>query len=455
MNTAEESTVNTPTSAPAALSISHEWTVQDAAALYRLEAWSEGFFFVNDKGHVAVRPLPQQSLAIDIAGVVQDLRARNIAFPVLLRFQDVLQAQVVRLNTAFITAIREAGYRNRYQGVYPIKVNQLHEVVEEVLEAGKPYSLGLESGSKAELIATLPHLEHDGMLLICNGYKDAVMLRLILAVQQIGKRVIPVVEKYEEFEHLIYLARDCSVRPRFGMRVRLGTSGAGRWAESGGDQSKFGISIPELVTVLQRLKDEQLTDAFVLLHFHLGSQLTDIQVLKQAIKELTQIYAQLWQRGVPIQYIDVGGGLGINYGAGYGGVNDTMNYNLQEYANAVVYSIQEICDAAHVPHPVIVSESGRAITAHHSVLIVEALGAYRKDQGPYTSTPSPEESAVVHELFEVQTRVRAAANHHQHLAHAELLEAYHDAVEKRQEADTLFRLGYLPMEQKALAERLY
>jgi arginine decarboxylase len=265
INTAKEGAINAPSPASAALPLAHEWTVQDAADLYRMAEWSEGFFCINDKGHVAVRPLPAQSLAIDISAVVQDLRVRNVPLPVLLRFQDVLQARVVRLNQAFIQAIGEAGYRNRYQGVYPIKVNQLHQVVEEVLEAGKPFGMGLESGSKAELIATLPHLGPNGMLLICNGYKDAVMLRLILAAQQIGKQVIPVVEKYGEFDHLLRLARDLSVRPRFGVRVRLGTSGAGRWAASGGDQSKFGISIPELITLLQRLKDEQLTDTFILL----------------------------------------------------------------------------------------------------------------------------------------------------------------------------------------------
>ncbi|HZC03618.1 MAG TPA: biosynthetic arginine decarboxylase, partial [Gammaproteobacteria bacterium] len=233
-----------------------EWTVEDAEDLYRVQAWGDSFFFINEQGHVAVRPLPQQSLSIDLYDVIEDLRCRNVSFPVLIRFQDVLKARVVRLNKAFIKAIRDAGYRNRYQGVYPIKVNQLHEVVEEVLEAGKPYGMGLECGSKAELIAALPHLEQDGALLICNGYKDAVMLRLILASQQIGKQVIPVIEKYGEFEHLVRLGRDLSVRSRLGVRVRLGTTGVGKWVESGGDQSKFGVSIPELITLVQRLKEE-------------------------------------------------------------------------------------------------------------------------------------------------------------------------------------------------------
>src|SRR3990172_5843625 len=227
-----------------------EWTTQDAEQLYRITQWSDSFFFVNERGNMAVRPLREQDLAIDISDIVQDLRNRKVPFPVLLRFQDVLRSRVVRLNSAFADAITESGYQGRYQGVYPIKVNQLHEVVDEVLEAGRPFKMGLECGSKAELIATLPHLVDDDMLLVCNGYKDAVMLRLILAGQQLGKNVVPVVEKYGEFEHILKLAKDINAHPRFGVRVRLVTGGSGKWAESGGDQSKFGISIPELVSLL-------------------------------------------------------------------------------------------------------------------------------------------------------------------------------------------------------------
>ncbi|MGH8535977.1 MAG: biosynthetic arginine decarboxylase [Gammaproteobacteria bacterium] len=432
-----------------------DWTVEDAEELYRVKAWGDSFYFIKEDGHVAVRPLQQQSLAIDIYAVVQDLRQRNVSFPALIRFQDVLQARVVRLNKVFIKAIRDSGYRNRYQGVYPIKVNQLHEVVEEVLEAGRPYGMGLESGSKAELVAALPHLEQDGALLICNGYKDEMMLRLILSGQQIGQSVIPVIEKYGEFEHLLRVAQAMSVRPRCGVRVRLGTSGSGKWAESGGDQSKFGISIPELLTLIQRLKETNHTDALVLLHFHLGSQISDIQIVKQAVKEITQVYAQLLKRGVPLQYLDVGGGLGVNYGAGYSGDHDGVNYALQEYANAVVYSVKEVCDEEQVVHPILISESGRAITAHHSVLIVEALGSYNKDLVDPAFTPPADINPTVHELYEILGRVRDAASRRDTRPLSDLREAFHDAVEKRQEADTLFALGYLPIEEKALAERLY
>ncbi|MGQ0658203.1 MAG: biosynthetic arginine decarboxylase [Chromatiales bacterium] len=434
------------------------WTTQDAEELYRIRQWSDSFFFVNGHGHMAVHPLRDEEPVIDIHDVVQDLRNRNVSFPVLLRFQDVLRSRVVRLNTAFQDAIAESGYQGRYQGVYPIKVNQLHEVVEEVVEAGKPFKMGLECGSKAELIAALPHMADDEALLICNGYKDAVMLRLILAAQQIGKNVVPVMEKYGEFEHLLKLAERSNQRPRLGVRIRLGTSGSGKWAESGGDQSKFGISVPELVSLIQRLKEDELTDALVLLHFHLGSQISDIQILKKAVKEIAQVYVQLVERGLAVKYLDVGGGLGVNYEAGYGSQDDSsINYTLREYANAVVYSVKELCDEEKVPHPVLVSESGRALTAHHSVLIVEALGAYRKDTIDNGFAPAAEHNIVVRELYEVLTRVRALAQNKRRKTPpiSDLMEAYHDAVEKRQEADLLFNLGYLPLEEKAIAERLY
>ena len=434
-----------------------DWTLQESEELYRIKQWSDSFFFVNEHGHMAARPLRDIETQIDIYEIVQDLRRRKVPFPVLLRFQDILQARVVRLNTAFRDAIEEAGYQSPYQGVYPIKVNQLHEVVEEVVEAGKPFKMGLECGSKPELIAALPHMSDDDSLLICNGYKDGTMLRLILASQQIGKNVIPVIEKYGEFEHMLRLAKEMEVVPRFGVRVRLVTSGSGKWAESGGDQSKFGISIPELVTLVARLKAENHTEGMVLLHFHLGSQLSDVQILKKAVKEITQVHAQLIKRGIPLKYLDVGGGLGVNYEAGYSGEENSINYTLREYANAVVYSVKEVCDDEQVSHPILISESGRAITAHHSVLIVEALGAYRKDSIENGFTPDPQHNTVVRELFENLTRVRNLPNNKRRKAPpiSELMESYHDAVEKRQEADQMFSLGYLPLEEKAIAERLY
>jgi arginine decarboxylase len=428
----------------------NEWSPEDAAELYRVDSWSDGFFVVNDKGRVAVKPFDNDELTIDIMDVVADAQRRNIKFPLLLRFQDVLRARVRRLNEAFAEAIRDAEYKNVYRGVYPIKVNQLHEVVEEVLDAGKPYGLGLECGSKAELIASLPHLESDETLLICNGVKDRTMLSLIMAAQRLGKNVVPVMEKFGEFEQLMSLAAESDGKTQFGVRIRLRTGGAGKWADSGGYRSKFGISLPELIEVVERLEESKAGDAFVLLHFHLGSQISDIQQLKQAAKEMAQIYAELVNRGLPIRYMDVGGGLGVNYSGGFDG---GINYSLQEYANAVVSAIMEVCDMRNVPHPVLVSESGRALTAHHSVLIVEALGAYQKDRvaDDYVAPENAHRMALT--LSDILLMLRNAEDGSMDLG--ELLEAYHDVVEVHREASTLFSMGYLSLEQNALVERLY
>ena len=293
----------------------------------------------------------------------------------LVRFQDVLRARVRRLVEAFDAAIADAGYGSPYQAIYPIKVNQLHEVVEEVLDAGKAYGLGLECGSKTELIATLPHIGDD-RLLLCNGVKDHVILSLILSAQLLGQRVLPIIEKYTEFEQLMTLADRANQVPRLAVRVKLATRGAGRWFESGGERSKFGLTVPELVRLVHELERRGMQDRLELLHFHLGSQITEIQVLKRAIKEVTQVYADLHHRGVTVRCLDVGGGLGVHYGGGYGVDDSAINYSLQEYANAVVFSVQEICASRDVPEPVLISESGRAITAHHSVLVVPVLGQH-------------------------------------------------------------------------------
>jgi arginine decarboxylase len=381
--------------------------------------------------------------------VVQEAERRDLSFPLLLRFQDVLRARVQRLNAAFSQAIEESSYQNVYRSVYPIKVNQLHEVVEEVLDAGKPYELGLECGSKAELVAALPHLTQDETLLICNGVKDRTMLSLILSAQRLGKNVIPVMEKYAEFGQLMAMVDDHDLPTRFGVRIRLRTAGSGRWADSGGYRSKFGVSLPELVELVEALERTHRTDSFILLHFHLGSQIADIQTLKQAVKEMAQIYAELWKRGVPLRYFDVGGGLGVNYSGGYeeGGIN----YSLQEYANAVVYSVMEVCDAKQVPHPILISESGRAITAHHSVLIVEALGAFRKDRIADDFKLPKDAVPMVRDLGGILERLDSRKK----ISISQLLEAYHDTVEIHREAATLFSVGYLPLEQNALIERLY
>jgi arginine decarboxylase len=363
----------------------------------------------------------------------------------------VLRARVQRLNQAFATAIADYEYRGIYRGVYPIKVNQLHEVVEEVIDAGTPFGLGLECGSKAELVATIAHLESDDTLLVCNGVKDRGMLSLILAGQSLGKNVMPVMEKYGEFLHLLELADAAGQAVQFGVRVRLRTGGAGRWASSGGYRSKFGITLPELMNVIERMRASELPHRFALLHFHLGSQISDIRRLKQAAKEFAQIYAELRQRGMPIEYLDVGGGLGVNY---TGGLDEgSINYSLQEYANAVVSAISEVCDLRQVPHPTLVSESGRAITAHHSMLVTETVGAYRKDQAGQDIEIPAGAHRLVESLGEILEVLRDTADEDVEIE--TLLEAYHEVIEIHQEASTLFGMGYLSLEQNALIERMY
>jgi arginine decarboxylase len=433
------------------MSAPDDWSIDDAADLYRVPAWSDGFFTVNEKGHVAVQPFDDKPLAIDVMDVIAEARRRNVGFPLLLRFQDILHARVRRLNQAFAEAIDYAGYDNIYRGVYPIKVNQLHEVVEEVLDAGKPYGLGLECGSKAELLATLPHLESDESLLVCNGVKDAAMLSLVVAAQRLGKNVVPVMEKYVEFEQLMAIAAREERKASFGVRIRLRTSGAGKWAESGGYRSKFGVSLPELMDLVERLEAEDSRESFVLLHFHLGSQISDIQQLRSAAKEMSQIYAELIARGIPIRYLDVGGGVGVSYTGGF--EEGSINYSLQEYANAVVSAVKEVCDERQVPQPILVSESGRAMTAHHSMLVVETLGAFRKDRSESDYEPPADAHRLVHALHETLAWLRHEAT--AGTPGPELLEAYHDVESIHEEASTLFGMGYLSLADNASIERLY
>ncbi|MDX1532071.1 MAG: biosynthetic arginine decarboxylase, partial [Rhodothermales bacterium] len=432
------------------------WTPADAERLYHVGAWGEGYFHVNDRGHAAVRPLHGRDVSVDIHEVVEELRRQGVPFPCLVRFQDLLQTRVVELNEAFHAAIAEAGYGGAYNGVYPIKVNQLREVVEDILEAGKPYGFGLECGSKAELVATLALLEDDETLLICNGYKDAEMLRLMLTFGRLGKNVLPVVEKAAEFEQIWRLAQEMKVEPQFGVRVRLAAVGAGKWAESGGDHSKFGVSTPDLLHIVETLEAAGQEGALRLLHFHIGSQIADINAVKAAVKEITRVYAHLRRRGIPVEYLDVGGGLGVNYEAGAIGAPGAIDYSVQEYANAIVYAVRDVCDAEGVAHPTLVSENGRALTAHHSDLVVEVFGASTKPEAEAGFQPAADDPALLHELHRIHELVRLdGADPDRRLRLAELLEAYHDAKEQRQQADALFSYGYLSLEAKACAERLY
>lgn len=424
-----------------------EWTTADAEATYAVKTWGDGFFHVNPAGHVAVRPLEGSDLSVDIVQVVEKARSQGSTLPLIIRFQDVLRTRVKRLNAAFRQAIEDAGYTGSYQAIYPIKVNQLHEVVSEVLDAGREFNLGLECGSKTELIATLP-LVADERLLLCNGVKDATMLELMLRAQQLGQSVLPVIEKFTEFEHAMKLADQFGMRPRLGVRVKLSTRGAGRWFESGGSNSKFGLTMPELMRLVRELESRGFGDSLELLHFHLGSQISEIRVLRSAVREMGHIYADFRLRGLNIRYLDVGGGLGVNYGGDYGGNESSVNYSLAEYANAIVFAIQEICQDRKVAPPVLLSESGRAITAHHSMLVIPVIGVHRQDTQPLATTRAETPPAVLRmrEAFEEARLFDTVPL---------LLEAWHDAQEAKSHGEQLARLGYLDIESLAELDALY
>ncbi|MEZ5527501.1 MAG: biosynthetic arginine decarboxylase [Gammaproteobacteria bacterium] len=433
------------------------WTSADAEELYAIKTWSAGFFGVNDKGHMAVYPKPDSELEIDITEVIDAAVAEGCTFPLILRFQDIISARVRRLNLTFQEAIAEAGYAGVYRSIYPIKVNQLHEVVAEIMEAGKPFNLGLECGSRAELMAALA-LIGDDTLLLCNGVKDHSMLSLMLNAQQLGQQVLPVIEKYTEFEQLMVLAdqRGLGVEqaPRLGVRVKLSTRGSGRWFESGGSSSKFGLTVPELVQLVSVLEERGIADRLELLHFHLGSQIADTQVLRSAVKEIAQFYADLHERGIRVQYLDVGGGLGVNYGGSYGGeyedVDSSINYGLTEYANVIVFAVKEICEQRAVPVPTLLSESGRALTAHHSMLVMPVLGVHRPDTPPMRELPEADEVPVVVRRMQVAYAEACKVS-----TRGALTEVIHDAMDAHQEAEQLARLGYLNVEYLAHTESLY
>ena len=424
-----------------------DWSCADSQALYAMEKWADGFYSVNERGHVSVCPIEGQALHIDVMDVIRAARSEGASLPMLIRFQDVISSRVRRLNQKFQMAIQDSGYEGTYRSIYPIKVNQLQEVVAEILEAGKEFSIGLECGSKAELLAVLP-LIADETLLLCNGVKDCAMLTLMLNAQQLGQQVVPIIEKYSEFEQLMNLAEARQMKPRLGVRLKLNTKGSGRWFESGGASSKFGLTIPELVKLIQTLENREMAGQLELLHFHLGSQIADIQVLRSAVKEIMQIYADLMLRGLQIKYLDVGGGLGVNYGGDSDNPESSINYGLREYANVVVYTVKEICDERQVPMPNLLSESGRALVAHHSVLVVPVLGVHRPDSPPMSDLPIHLPATVLR-MASVYSDAQSAEKS------SVLLECYHDAQEIRLETEQMARLGYLSVEHMAQSDSLY
>jgi arginine decarboxylase len=424
---------------------SEPWDIQQARNLYSVHRWGAGYFDINEAGHVIAKPRGDTGAAVDITDVIEEAKARGLKFPVLIRFQDILRHRVESVNLAFRGAISEFNYQGKYRGVFPIKVNQLREVVEEILDAGKPFDFGLEVGSKPELFAGLALQSQIGSLIVCNGYKDAAFVRMALLGTKLGKKVIMVVEKLEELRQIISVSKQLGVEPIIGVRARLLCKGGGKWADSAGENAKFGLSTGELLVAAELLKAENLAHAFKLVHFHIGSQIPDILIVKRAVQEAARFYAKLQKMGFPIEFLDVGGGLGVDYDGSRSAFDSSTNYTLQEYANDIVYYIADVCNAEKVPHPDIISESGRAVVAHHSVLIVEVFGSIAKIRPGDYFQYSENEHPLVKELLDIR----------KNLPKLNKLEAYHDALERKEDAQHMFTLGMFDLPEKAKMENLY
>jgi arginine decarboxylase len=420
------------------------WSVADATELYEVNRWGNGYFSINGDGHVCVHPTKDQQRSIDLKQLIDSLQMRGIDLPILIRCADILKHRLGEVHGAFQTAMTESKYQGQYCCVYPIKVNQQRQVVEEVLEFGKPYKFGLEAGSKPELLAVVAMASNDTPI-ICNGFKDAEFIETAMLAHKIGRNIIPVVEKYTELGLILEYAEKIGVRPKIGMRVKLAARGSGRWQSSGGYRSKFGLTVTEILRGLDELKARGMEDCFKLLHFHQGSQITNIRHIKAALNEAAHVYTELANRGAGLEFLDVGGGLGVDYDGSQTNFESSVNYSLQEYANDVIYHIQRACEDANVKHPTIISESGRAVVAYHSMLVFGVLGVSEQGQnGVPPQMPAEAEQPLI-DLMEA----------YQNLGVRNILESWHDAQQSLDNAMTLFSNGYLPLDQRCAVENLY
>jgi arginine decarboxylase len=421
------------------------WTVRDSLELYNVNAWGAGFFTINDRGHVEVRPHGNGAAGVDLLDLVHDLERRGVRAPMLVRFSDILASRVQGLCAAFDKAINEYGYKGGFRGVYPIKVNQQRHVVEEIVQYGASQGIGLEAGSKPELLIALAILDTPGALIVCNGYKDRAYIETALLAQRLGRTPIIVVDRFHEVDLIIRTSRELGIRPYIGVRARLSTKGAGKWIESTGDRSKFGLTAVEIVEAVERLRSENMLDCLAMLHFHIGSQITAIRAHKDALREASRVFAGLYQMGAQPRFVDVGGGLGVDYDGSQTNFHSSMNYSVQEYANDVVASIQEACDKEGLPHPDLVTEAGRAMVAHHSVLVFNVLGVHEMISGKPPEPVFDGDHKVIRDLAEVWSSI----------SQKNVLEAYHDSLQLKEEASNLFALGFLDLRGRARVERLF
>jgi arginine decarboxylase len=421
------------------------WSPQQSGQLYGIDAWSDGYFGISEHGTVTVSPNRNPEDAIDLKELIDRLKQRGLDLPILIRFNGILGDRLKTLSQCFQKAIDDHKYQNGYRYVYPVKVNPQRDVVQQVIQHGQQYGFGIEAGSKPELLAVVAMTDAE-LPIICNGFKDAEFIRMALLAQRLGRTVIPVVEKVSELDLILDISEQLGVRPTLGMRVKLATRGSGRWQASGGYRSKFGLTVAEMLTQLDRLVDHGLGDCFQLLHFHVGSQVGNIRQLKAAILEASRIYVDLYRRGAGLRYLDVGGGLGVDYDGSQSDTASSMNYTVQEYANDVVFHVQTVCDEASVPHPQLMSESGRAVAAHHSVLVMETLGVTSQGnvQAIPTQVPDHYEKPVL-DLWMTYSE----------LTPSNIRESYHDAQLALDLCMNLFSGGYLPLEQRVTAEDLF
>ena len=421
------------------------WSIDDSADLYRVAHWGDDYFHISADGTLLVSPSRDPGNAIDLDRLVGDLNDRGLRLPILIRFNGIIRDRLQRIHDCFAGAIEQSGYQSDYRLVYPIKVNQQRTVVQEIIRHGREFGCGVEAGSKPELLAVVAMTE-PATPIICNGFKDEEFIQMALLAQRMGRTVIPVVEKVSELDLILKHAERLGVRPSLGMRVKLATRGSGRWQASGGYRSKFGLTVAEMLTQLDRLRDRGMGDCFQLLHFHVGSQIGNIRQLKAAILEASRIYVDLFRRGAGLEYLDVGGGLGVDYDGSQSDTESSMNYTMQEYANDVVYHVKSVCDEADVPHPKLITESGRATVAHHSVLVVETIG--RTAQGNVQSVPSQVPD-------DYEQPVRDLWDSYNNLTPENMIESFHDAQVALDLCMNLFSGGYLPLEQRVAAEDMY
>lgn len=422
-----------------------KWTIEDSKETYNIKGWGVNFFGVNDKGHVYVTP-KKDNVQIDLKEVVDELATAHVSAPLLLRFPDILDTRIQSTAACFEKATKEYDFKGDHYIVFPIKVNQMRPVVEEIISHGAKYNIGLEAGSKPELHAVLAqHMDSDSIV-ICNGHKDQNYIEMALLAQKMGKRLFLVVEKLPELRIIAETAAKLNVRPNLGIRIKLASSGAGKWSESGGDASKFGLNSSELLLALQLLDEMGLRDCLKLIHFHIGSQITKIRRISTALREAAQYYVQLHAMGFPIEFVDCGGGLGVDYdGTRSSNSESSVNYSIQEYVNDCVYTFTEAANKNDIPHPTLISEGGRSLTAHHSVLILDVLESVSVPQMPEDFMPGEQDHQLVHDLTEIWDKLSTRS----------MLEDWHDAEDIREEALDLFRHGIIDLKTRAQVESLY